>query len=80
VFGFKAVASKCHNVLFIFRAGAVSCIAICQWSLPGWPDWANFRPLGVCLPWGSLLKITEVAQFFGYFFPRLGLCINLGRK
>jgi hypothetical protein len=35
----------------------------------GWPDWANIRPMGDCLVWGSVSNVTEVASsFFGYFF------------
>jgi hypothetical protein len=34
----------------------------------GWPDWANFRPMGGCLPWAGILKITEVAHILGFFF------------
>jgi hypothetical protein len=34
---------------------------------PGWPDWAKFRLLGVCLFWAVCLKITKVAQFFLLF-------------
>jgi hypothetical protein len=29
---------------------------------------------------GSLLKITEVAHFFGYLFPQLRLCIDFLQK
>jgi hypothetical protein len=28
----------------------------------------------------SVLKITEVAQFLGYFFPRYQLCLNFDKK
>jgi hypothetical protein len=37
---------------------------------------ANFRLLAL----GSLLKITRCVQIFAYFFPRLKLCINVGRN
>jgi hypothetical protein len=44
------------------------------------PNWANFRPMDDCLLCAGILKITEVAQIFGYFFARLRLrqkCIGL---
>jgi hypothetical protein len=46
-------------------------------NLPaGWPDWANFRPLGGCLLW-EFFKITEVAQMFGLLFAQYKLCMYL---
>jgi hypothetical protein len=43
---------------------------------PGWPDWANFRPMGDwLLTLGSGLKITELAQMSGLLLPWYQLCI-----
>jgi hypothetical protein len=44
-----------------------------------WPDWANFRAMGDCLPWAFFL-ISEVAHIFGYFFPQLRLGINFAKN
>jgi hypothetical protein len=33
--------------------------------LPGWPDWANFSPIGPLFSLGSFSKIKEVNQYFG---------------
>jgi hypothetical protein len=35
---------------------------------PGWPDWANFRPMGDRLLWAVFINITDVAQNFGLLF------------
>jgi hypothetical protein len=46
----------------------------------GWPNWANFRPIDdICL-FCSLMKITQVAQTFGQFFPKFILCINFDKE
>jgi hypothetical protein len=34
---------------------------------PGWPDWANVRPMGDCLPWVVVRKIQQQPQFLGNF-------------
>jgi hypothetical protein len=39
----------------------------CKWS-PGWPDWANFRPLGNTL--GSFFNCSSSPNFSGCFFLR----------
>jgi hypothetical protein len=46
-------------------------------SSTGWPDWANFSPIGWLF---IFLKITEVAQFLDYFFSRKKLCINFDKN
>jgi hypothetical protein len=40
----------------------------------------KFSPLGQLFTLGIVLKITEVAQFLGYFFPRKHLRINFDKK
>jgi hypothetical protein len=40
--------------------------------IPGWPDWANFRPNSPnvwLLTLGSGLKMTKVANIYGVLFP-----------
>jgi hypothetical protein len=49
-------------------------------SVPGWPDWANFRLLGNCLLWAVILKIIEVGQNLSHFFPQEQLYINFDKR
>jgi hypothetical protein len=39
----------------------------------GWPDWANFSPLGHCLLSALFLKITEVAHIFGHLYSTVNI-------
>jgi hypothetical protein len=41
---------------------------------------SEFSPYGRYLPLGSFIQIAEVAQSFGYLFPKLRLCINFDEK
>jgi hypothetical protein len=34
----------------------------------GWPDWANFSPLGECFLWAVYKKIPEEPKFWATFF------------
>jgi hypothetical protein len=51
---------------------SASYLYICTtWSwfpAQGWPDWANFRPMGDCLLWTIFLNVTKVAYIFGLLF------------
>jgi hypothetical protein len=38
------------------------CPMVVLMSAAGWPDWANFRPLGGCLLRAVFLKTTEVCS------------------
>jgi hypothetical protein len=49
-------------------------------SWPGWPDWSNFRLWCDCLIWVVFVKITEVAQKWGSFFPWCNANIDFYRK
>jgi hypothetical protein len=40
----------------------------------------NFLPIGGLFSLGIVLKLTEVAQFFGYLFSRYQLCIIIDKK
>jgi hypothetical protein len=57
------LGSKYLNWFFpiYFSSDFSSVLAITPISLSsGWPDWANFRPLGECLLWATFSKISKV--------------------
>jgi hypothetical protein len=40
-----------------------------SWCMrPGWPDWANFRPIWSMFSLGSYFRITEVSNRFGLLY------------
>jgi hypothetical protein len=45
----------------------------------GWPDWADFRPMGDFLLWTLVWKL-QMRTFLGYFFPRYNQCNNFDKK
>jgi hypothetical protein len=45
----------------------------------GWPDWANFRPLGNCPPW-EFLEIIKVAHIFWPHFTTMKVMHQFGQK
>jgi hypothetical protein len=46
----------------------------------GWPDWANFRPVGNCLLRVASLKLHKKTKCWGNFRPRKKLWINFDKN
>jgi hypothetical protein len=74
-------SSLCPRCIFRKREGrgANTSFSLKSSSRPGWPDWANFRPMGDCLLF-RYFENYRSSPYFWLLFPRLRLYINFDKK
>jgi hypothetical protein len=58
------------------KRGSISHTSFDSTLRAGWPDWANFRPLGDCLLWAVFFHL----QKYLIYFPRWSSWINIDQK